>query len=138
MSLQELAKEAFRCTPIATGLHEDVDDVTVLIHGTPQILPFTVDGDEDLAQKPRIAESTMSALQTPCKFGTELRAPPTDCLVRHDGSSFGEYILDIPEAETEFEVEPDCMTDNFAWISVPAIEGSSGFHDASLAVMGSS
>ena len=46
MTLQELAKEAFRCTPIATGLQEDINHVSILIHGTPKVLPLTVNWDE--------------------------------------------------------------------------------------------
>ena len=80
----------------------------------------------------------MSSLQTVCIFGTELRAPPANCLVRHDDSSFGKKILDIPEAEAEFEVEPYCVTDDLTRISVTVIEGSFGFHTAILAVMGPS
>ncbi len=47
--------------------------------------------------------------------------------------SFGEQTLDISVADTESVVEPDGMTDDFAWISVSIIERSAGFHAASLA-----
>ena len=50
LTLQEFAKETFRRTTVAPRLDEDVDHVSVLIHGTPEILPFTVDRDEDFVQ----------------------------------------------------------------------------------------
>ncbi len=63
--------------------------------------------------------------------------PPADCLVGDDDPCFGKQILDISEADIESVVEPDCVTDDFAWIAVSVIEGAGGFHAASLAVMGS-
>ena len=47
----------------APRLNEDIDHVSVLIHGTPQILPFTGDRDEDFVREPCISESTLSSLQ---------------------------------------------------------------------------
>ena len=70
------------------------------------------------------------------RFGPS--APPADRFVGHDDASFGKKILNIPEAEAEFVVEPDGMTDDFAWVTVPVIDGSHGFNHASLPVTGSS
>ena len=39
LTSQEFAKEALRCTTVASRLDEDVDHVAVLIDGTPQIVP---------------------------------------------------------------------------------------------------
>jgi hypothetical protein len=33
-------------------LQQNIDDITVLIHGTPKILLLTVDSDEEFAQIP--------------------------------------------------------------------------------------
>ncbi len=118
--------------PVASRLDQDVDHVPVLIHGTLQILPLTVDGHEDFVQEPCISESTLSSSQTPYILETELPAPAAECLVGHDDSSFGQQIFNISETDTESVVEPDGMTDDFAWISVPMIERSVGFHAASL------
>ena len=50
--------------------------------------------------------------------------------------SFGEQTLDISVADTESVVEPDGMTDDFAWIAVSVTAGSGGFLSANLAVIG--
>ena len=47
LTLQQSAKESPRCTPVPTGLYEDVDQVTVLIHRAPEILALTVDRHEE-------------------------------------------------------------------------------------------
>ena len=65
LPLQEFPKKSPRRTPIPAGLDEEVDQVTILIHSAPEILALTVDRDEDFVQEPRIAESTLSALQPP-------------------------------------------------------------------------
>ena len=77
----------------------------------------------------------MASSETPDIFDTE---PSADRFVGHDDSSFGKKILNIPEAEAEFVVEPDGMTDDFAWETVPVTQGSRGFHHASLPAMESS
>ena len=64
MPLQQLAEEAFGGSPIATRLDEDIDHVTILIHGTPEILTPALDRHEDLIQVPRVAQTTLAALQS--------------------------------------------------------------------------
>ena len=75
LPLQEFPKESPRRTPVPAGLDEEVDQVPVLVHGAPEILALTVDRDEDLVQKPRIAEATLSSLQPPGVVGAKLPAP---------------------------------------------------------------
>ena len=53
------------CSMILAGLDEQVNQVTVLVHGAPQILALTVDRDEDFVQQPRISESTLTSLHPP-------------------------------------------------------------------------
>ena len=62
LTLQQLTKEAFGSTSVATRLDEDIDHVTILINRTPEILPLTLNGDEHLVQVPRVAQATLSPL----------------------------------------------------------------------------
>ena len=62
-TVQQSAEESPRCPRVPTGLHEDVDQITVLIHRAPELLALTVDRHEDFIQEPRLAESTLSARQ---------------------------------------------------------------------------
>ena len=74
LPLQQLTKEAFSGSPIASRLDEDIDDVAILVHRTPEILPLTLDGYKHLVQVPRIAEATLPSLQPASVFWTELDA----------------------------------------------------------------
>ncbi len=128
LPLQEFPKESPRRAPVPAGLDEDVDQVTVLVNRTPEILALTVDRDEDFVQKPRISESTLSALQLPGVVGAELPAPLPNAFVRHDDSSFGKQILDIPEAHAVSVVHPHGVADDFRRKAMPEVAGSSRVH----------
>jgi hypothetical protein len=80
-------------------LDQNVHDVSVLIHGTPQILLFAVDSNEDLIQMPLVAQPSLSALQFASIDRAELLAPLPDRLLQHDDSPLGKKILDISEAQ---------------------------------------
>ncbi len=81
LTLQQLTKEAFGCPPITTRLDKDVDHITILINGSPEILSSAPDRDEDFVEMPRIAEATLSALQRTRVLGTKLEAPKPDRFV---------------------------------------------------------
>ena len=107
LTLQQSSKESPRCTRVPTGLYEDVNHVTVLIHRAPEILALTVDRHEDFVQEPGVSESALSSLQLPGVIGAELPAPLPNGFVRHDDASFGQQILNMPEAHALSVVEPD-------------------------------
>jgi hypothetical protein len=45
---------------IAARLQQNIDDITVLIHGTPKILLLAVDSDEEFVQIPGVTEASLS------------------------------------------------------------------------------
>ena len=128
LTLQQSSKESPRCTPVPMGLYKDVNHVTVLIHRAPQILALTVDRHEDFVQEPRISESTLSSLQLPRVVGAELPAPLPHGFIGHDDSSFGQQILNIPEAHAVSVVEPDRMADDLRWKAMPKVTGSASVY----------
>ena len=128
LTLQQSAEESPHGPRVPTGLDEDVDQITVLIHGAPEILALTVDRHEDFIQEPRIAESTLSALQLPSVIGAEFPAPLPNGFVRHDDAAFGKQILDIPEAQAVSVVEPDGMADDFGRKAMPKVAGPASVH----------
>ena len=99
--------------PIAPRLHENVEDVAVLVHGTPQILLLPLDLHEELVQIPGVALAAPAAAQPPCVVEPERPAPQPDRLIRHGDTPFGKEIFDISETQAETVVEPDGVTDDF-------------------------
>ena len=128
LTVQQSAEESPRRSPVSTRLDENVDHVAVLIHRAPEILALTVDRHEDFIQEPRISESTLSALQLPSVVGAEFPAPLPNGFVRHDDSSFGKQILNIPEAHAVSVVEPDGMADDFGRKAMPKVAGPASVH----------
>ena len=124
LPLQECPKESPRRAPVPAGLDEDVDQVTVLVNCTPEILALTGDRAEAFVQKPRISESILSALQVPGVVGTERPAPRPHGGVRHDDASFGQQILDIPEAQAVSVVQPHGVADDVRRKAMPEVAGS--------------
>ena len=82
-------------------LDEDVDDVAILIDGTPEILPLALDRDEDLVQVPRVAETALSTLQAPSVLGTELDAPKSDRFIGNCDATLSEQIFHVSKAYAE-------------------------------------
>jgi len=121
LTLQQLTKEAFGSTSVATSLDEDIDHVTILINGTPEIVTPTLDGDEHLVQVPRIAEATLSALQRTRVLRAELEAPKPDRFVGNCDAALREEILNISKAQTETVVQPDGVVDDFGRKSISAV-----------------
>jgi hypothetical protein len=54
-ALQQLAEETLTCLFIAVGGHEDVQDVALLIHCSPQVMDRAVDFQEDFIEVPLVA-----------------------------------------------------------------------------------
>ena len=81
LATQESPKESF-CGPlIPMRLDQNVDHVAVLIHGTPQILLFAIDSNEDFIQMPLVAQPSLSSLQFASIDRTELLTLLPDRLI---------------------------------------------------------
>ena len=92
LPFQQLPKEAFGGFPITAWLNEDVEHVTVLVHRTPEILPLSLDGDEDLVQVPDIAEAPLALLESSRVLGSKSESPKSDRFIRNGVKSPGMVI----------------------------------------------
>ena len=134
LAFEQLAKEAPRRSPITACLHQDVDHVAVLIHRTPQILPLTADGDEDLVEMPSTAEPTLPSLQLRGVLRTELLTPLANRFVGDEDCSLCQEIFDIAETQGEPKVQPHGMADDLRRKSISAIYRRRVVHRPSLPV----
>jgi hypothetical protein len=120
---------AARITP---GLDEDVDHITVLVDGPPEILLPTLDVHEQFVQVPGVAQPSTPASKHPGVLGTEGLTPLPNGLVGHGDTPLGQEILGISEAQTETVVQPDGMTDDRRWKSVSVVAGPKARHRPTL------
>jgi hypothetical protein len=64
LTAQQSAKEPLGCTLIAARLQQNIDGITILIHGTPKILLPAVDSDEEFVQISGITEASLFLFKT--------------------------------------------------------------------------
>jgi len=134
LTAQQSAKEPLGGTLIAARLQENINDITVLIHGTPKILLLAVDSDEEFVQIPGVTEASLFLLETSGIVGSEFPAPSPDGFVRNDDSAFGQKIFNVPEAQTEAMIDPYRVADDFRRETVSVVTGSGAIHEMSLSI----
>ena len=132
LTAQQSAEEPLGCTLIAARLQQNIDDITILIHGPPKILLLAVDSDEEFVQIPGITEASLFLLETSGIVGSEFQAPLPDGFVRNSYSAFGQKIFNITEAQTETMIDPYGVADDFRRETVSLVTGSGALHEMSL------
>ena len=132
LTSHQSAEEPLGCLLIATRLQQNVDDITVLVNGTPKILLLTV--NPDVVQVPCVPETTLLFLETPSKVGSEFPAPSPDGFIGNNSPAFGEEIFDITEAQAETVIDPDGVADDFRWKTVSVVTRLALFMGRSLSV----
>ena len=107
LAFQQPPEKARGGTPIAPGLHEDVDHVAVLVDRPPEILLPPLDIDEQFVQVPRVAHLPSLTPERSRIRWPEGPTPLPNRLVGERDTALGQQILRIAEAETKAVVEPD-------------------------------
>ena len=121
LAFQNLAEKALGGSGIATPLHEDVETISILVNGSPQIVLLATNLYKHFVDVPGIAEPTLTSFQGLAIARPELQAPAANALVRDDYPSFGKQILNIAEAHAKAVVNPNGVTDDLRWKSVPMV-----------------
>ena len=132
LALQQLAKKACGRPAVAMRLDEDIEDVAILIDSAPEIVPPSLDGDEDLVQVPSVAQSALSTREPASVCRTERDVPQPDRFVGHREAALGQAIFDIANAHTEAVIQPDGVADDLGRKAVSAVARHVTFHRPSL------
>ena len=140
---QVLDDAVYRKTPFgrtgnAIPLNQDVDHVSILIHSPLQVVPLSLDGQEEFVQVPDVLQPSVPAPEISGIPWTRFPTLLPDGFVGGHHTSFGKEFLDIPEAQAEAVIEPDGMTDDLRRESVSAVAASMGCQQPSLPRTGSS
>jgi hypothetical protein len=111
-ALQQTPEEPLGSFPITSLLDQNIEDDTVLIHGTPKIMLNAQDPDEHLVEVPLVARSGTAAAQTTGKVPAEFLAPAPHRLVGDDDAALSQKQLNIAQAEAEHMIQPYSMDDD--------------------------
>jgi hypothetical protein len=111
-AFEELAEERLRGVLVPPALHQDIEDMTILIDGPPEIVPLTTNGEKDFIQIPlitwlRAPVTELIGIRLP-----EFPAPLPDRFVRDDDAAGKQQLFNIAIAEAEPEIEPDRVADD--------------------------
>ena len=83
-SFEQLAKEAFGSFFVAPALHQDVEDITILIDRSPEVVFFSTDSEYDLVHMPFVAATRATTAQFIGIRLPEFEAPLPNGFIRHD------------------------------------------------------
>src|SRR5215475_4726822 len=82
-ALQQLAEKLLRRLFVAAALHQNIQDIIVLIHRPPQIMAFAMDRKKNLIQMPLVSRPRATASQPIGVVLSKLPTPLTDGFVGH-------------------------------------------------------
>ena len=121
LGCRQFDKESLGGSSIFALLNEDVDDVTVLVHGTPKVSARTLNPDGDFIEKPAITTRPAGLPNSAGKVRTKGGSPLADGFVGDGYATLGKQIFDIPKTECETVIEPNGVGDNAGRKSVSAV-----------------
>jgi hypothetical protein len=110
---EQLAKELLRGFLVPLTLYEDIEDIVVLIHRAPEVVPFAMNCQKDLVQVPFVARARPSAPQPIGVVLATLPTPLADGFMGHRDTAFQQQFLHVAVAQGEARVEPDPVADDF-------------------------
>ena len=97
-------------------LHQDIQDIVVLIDGPPQVMAFAVNGQKHFIQMPYIicprggvAGDAAIGIVSP-----ELLTPLMDGFIGHVDAAFEQEFLHVAVAQVKAIIEPSPVADDFA------------------------
>ena len=61
LTTHQSANESLGCALIAARLQQNIDDVSILIDRTPEVVLLAIDSDEQFVQIPDVAKATLSS-----------------------------------------------------------------------------
>jgi hypothetical protein len=87
-------------------LYQDIEHVSFLIDGSPQIVTLSFDRQKHFIQVPLVPGPWTATPELVGVLLAKLATPLADRFIRHDDSTFQEQFLDIAETQAEAKVQP--------------------------------
>jgi hypothetical protein len=93
-------------------LHENIEDIAVLIHRPPEIMALAIYREEDLVQVPFVTRPGALVTQLVGILLAELAATFADGLIGHDDPTDEQDFFHVTMAERKTEIQPDRVADD--------------------------
>src|SRR5271166_1838339 len=106
---------------VSLGLDQHVEDLALSVDSPQEIDHTAGDFQIDLVEMPSRMRFQTTLAQVGRDHRSEMVHPTPNRLVRHRDSAFRQQILDVAQAESEPEVEPNCLLNNLGRETIPAV-----------------
>ena len=111
-SLEQLTKELLGGFFIPAALHQNVEDVVVLVDSTPQGMAFAIDGEKHFIEMPFVPWLGASVLQLMRVVLPEFQTPRADGLMSDVDTALAQDLLHVAITQGETVGESDAMADD--------------------------
>ena len=109
MASQQTLKESLSSSTITLRLQIHINNLTILIDCSPQVVLFAIHLYKDFIDAEGVAIASMFSFQAPSINGTELVTPEAYRFSGHSDAALGQLVFDVTVAQVESIVEPDCV-----------------------------
>ena len=114
------AQDSLSSAGIFAFLDKDIDDIPVLVDGTPKISTLTLNR-HTFIKKPIIAARPQALLDSPGIVRPEGCPPFADGFVGDGDSTFSKQIFDVAKTERKSVIQPHGIGDDVRWKTISAI-----------------
>jgi len=97
---------------VSLALDQNIQNVTILIDSTPQIVNAAIDLEEYFIKMPLVSGPGRFSAQVVSIGLSEFKAPFSDSLIAESDTAHREHLFNIAEAQGEAEIQPYGMTDD--------------------------
>src|SRR6201981_3112528 len=118
---EQLAHQLDGRRAVSTTLDQDLEDLALVVDGTPQIHLLARDPDDHFVEMPAIARSRTARSQAPRDRRSEFEHPTANAHVGDVEPAFGKQLFDIAIAQGEAKVQPHGVLDDDRRETMPAI-----------------
>src|SRR5580704_13713436 len=112
LPLQQFAHELDGCGLVASPLHEQIENLALAVHRSPQPEPLAADHHGHLVEMPLRGGARATAAKLSSKKRSELQHPAPYRLVGNVETALREQLLNVAIAEREPGIKPNCVPDN--------------------------
>jgi hypothetical protein len=119
--LQQLPEESPRGFLVPAALHQNIEEMSVLIHRALEIMALTLSGEKYFIQVPRVGRPGTAAPELMGILLPALAAPLPGRFIGHDDPTDEQEFFHVAVAEAEPEMEPDRAADDLTWDAVVLI-----------------
>jgi hypothetical protein len=119
--LQKLAHQFERRSLIPLALDQDIQNLSFAIDGAPQINQTPLNLQIDFVQMPRCVRLRPALAKTRGNQGSKMIDPSSHSLMGDCDAAFHQQILDVTEAQSESDIQPDRLLNDLGRKAVTGV-----------------